>query len=63
MSQIQMTDGQKYGTDILGQDQVKALKHKHKSGQSLTNLELEKLLDTALFSLVELEHQLRQEIT
>jgi hypothetical protein len=62
VSQIQMTDGQKFGNDSLSADQVNALRYKHRIGGSLTNLELEKLMDTALFALEELEHQLREEV-
>jgi hypothetical protein len=62
MSEIQMTDEQRFGNASLSQDQVKALKHRYKMGSSLTNKEVEKLIETALFALGELEHQLRQEV-
>lgn len=62
MSEIQMTDEQRFGNVILTQDQVKALKHRYKMGSRLTNLEIEKLVETALFALEELEHQLRAEV-
>ena len=62
MSEIQMTEGQRFGNDILSADQVKALKHRYKMGSRLTNLETEKLVETAIFALEELEHVLRQEV-
>jgi hypothetical protein len=57
-----MSDEQRYGNRILTQDQVKACKHRHKMGSRLSNLEIGKLLETCLFALEELEHQLRREV-
>ena len=62
MSEIQMSDEQRYGNRILTADQVKACNHRHKMGSRLTNLEIHKLLETTLFALEELEHQLRSTI-
>jgi hypothetical protein len=62
MSQIQMTDEQLYGNALLGIDQVKAIQHRHTMGSTLTPVEIRKLVDTALFSLAELEAQLRRDV-
>jgi hypothetical protein len=62
VSQIQMTDGQKFGNDFLSADQVRAIDYKHRTGWSLTHLELQKLIATAVFALEELEYQLKQEV-
>jgi len=56
-----MTEAQRFGNEVLGPDQVKALLHAHKAGASLTNLEIEKTLRTADFALRELRHIFEQE--
>ena len=62
MSEIQMTDAQRFGNEVLSADQVKAIWHRYKMGSTPTNVELRKLIETALFALDELEHILRQEV-
>ena len=57
---IGMTDDQRFGNAVLTPGQVASLRHRFKQGESLTNLEIEKLLDTADFALGELEHILKQ---
>ena len=55
-----MTDDQRFGNAILTPGQVASLRYRFKQGESLSNLEIEKLLETADFALEELEHILKQ---
>ncbi len=60
---ISMTEAQTFGNEVLTHEQIKALKHEYKSGRSLTNLEIEKLLQTVEWSIGEVEHLLKQEVS
>jgi hypothetical protein len=60
VEEIEMTRFQKFGNEVLRPEQVKALKHRFKRGSALTNLEIEKLIHTAEFTLDEIEHLLRE---
>lgn len=62
MSEISMTDYQRHGKEVLRPEQITALKHKYKQGERLTNLEIEKLIQTAEFALDEMSHLLRNEV-
>lgn len=60
MNEIDMTQYQRFGNEVLRPDQVLSLKHRHKQGGRLTNLEIQKLIHTAEFTLDEIEHLLRE---
>ena len=58
---MEMTDAQRFGNAVLTSEQVAYLRHRFKQGESLSNLETEKVLKTAADALGELEHVLEQE--
>lgn len=60
MSEIEMTDFQRFGNEVLRPDQVLSLKLRFKEGGALTNLEIRKLIHTCEFTLDEIEHLLRE---
>ena len=59
---MQMTDAQRFGNATLTSEQIALLWHRFKQGESLNNLEIEKVLGTAALALGELEHVLEQEV-
>lgn len=60
MGHISMREDQQFGNARLTPDQLKSLKHHHKMGGSLNGKEIEKVLETALSALSELDYETEQ---
>lgn len=58
----EITDSQRFGNEILNPDQIQGMRYRFKQGESLNNLEIEKLLSTAEFAVGELKHVLCQTV-